>query len=434
MAYQENKRILESNFEIASLFIDNLQSHERIQKGFNIGTYTNLHFYLNNWFLFRIEFVGNDSIQISYKRRKVPNREIRSIGFLTGVRKIVGNSNLKHRHGFYNETIIIRNVNSYYLELVNQAIDKYYEQEVLKVVKQDSSIAINGNDLTEESSHPNHEDELFNKNEQKILNIRNASGINVSYFKINREERNLCAILFHTLLLGNNLNLFLKKIDCNFPIEDSEKSIYLEYAFIRDIWENIRKENGVIEGNKIKKKIILDILNLSNTNDLEKMSISNFNNFFVQSKTRKPSSNEIESPGNWSIAKFDKNASNNDEFLNICKFKWSFNAKPDIVINTSDNQAICIEGKFKSGEGIYPTNKTEKDIFHRRNLAFVGQLSIQPVIMHLLNIEAKYILLANSRIYSNTHNGFTWKEIFDELDTSQCPIFIKEWLKRDDIN
>lgn len=164
------------------------------------------------------------------------------------------------------------------------------------------------------------------------------------------------------------------------------------------------------------------------------MSIPNFNNFFVQSKTRKPSSVEIESPGNWSIAKFDKNVSDNTEFLNICKFKWSFNAKPDIVVNTSNNQAICIEGKFKSGVGIYPTNKIEKEIFRRRNMPFVGQLEIQPEIMKILDIESKFVLLANSKIYSKSHDSYTWKEIFHALDISRCPTFIKKWINRDDIN
>jgi hypothetical protein len=130
MTYIENKIILESKFEIASKFIDNLESKERIQKGFNVGTNINLNFYLNNWFLFRIEFVGYDAIKINYKRRMIRNREIKSIDFLKVVRKIVENSNFKHKPDFYNETIIIGNVNSYYLELVNQAIDKYYEQVV----------------------------------------------------------------------------------------------------------------------------------------------------------------------------------------------------------------------------------------------------------------------------------------------------------------
>lgn len=431
MNYWENKSIIEKNFELASKFIDNLENSERIQKGFNIGIYTNLHFYLYDWFLFRIEFVGYDAIKFDFRPRKVPNKIIKSTEFLMVLRKVVIDSNQKNKRDYYNDSIIIRNVNSYYLELVNQAINIFYDQAVKKVANQDSEIIEEKS--TKEIHSANPPIELNYRKEQK-LNIRKASGIDVSYFKINREERNLCAILFHTLLIGNNLKLFLNKIDCDFPIIDSEKSIYLEYAFIRDIWENIRIENGINGGNNIKKKIILDTLDLSNTSDLEKMSISDFNNFFVQSMTRKPSSNEIESPGNWSVAKFDENVHDNSEFLRICKFKWSFNAKPDIVINTSNNQAICIEGKFKSGEGIYPTNSTEKEIFQRRNLAFIGQLEIQPVIMNLLNIESKFLLLANSKVYSNTHIAYTWKEIFDELDISQCPTFIKEWLKREDIN
>ena len=342
--------------------------------------------------------------------------------------------NLKHRQDFYNETIIIRNVNSYYLELVNQAIDTYYEQIVSQTQSTESNNKNNENELEGNDYKNNTDNELENQIEEETLNFRKLSGIDDSYFKINREERNLCAILFHTLLIENNFNLFLNKINCDFPIVENEKSIYLEYAFIRDIWEKIRTNNGIYEGNKIKRKIILDFLNLSNRSDLEKMSISNFNNLFVQSEKRKPSSTEIESPGNWSVAKFDENLSNNTEFLNVCKFKWSFNAKPDIVINTSNNQAICIEGKFKSGESNYPTNKNEKEIFKRRELSFVGQLSMQPNIMKLLGIESKFVLLANSKIVTKTHVSYTWKEIFHSLNISSCPAFIKEWINRDDIN
>lgn len=434
MTYLESMIILEKNFKIASKFIESLEGKERIQKGFNIGTSINLHFYLNNWFLFRIEFVGFDAIKIDYRRRNVPNKQIKSFEFFLVVKDIVKNSILKNHQDFYKETIIINNSNSGYFDLLNQSIDKYYKQVVeLGEIKNTHIVQVK-KDLPEEKLVLNRIDTFYDGFEKKRLNIRNASGVNVSYYQINREERNLCAILFHALLLGDNLTKFLKKINCNFSIIESEKAIYLEYAFIRDIWENIRKEHGVSEGNKIKKKIILDILKPANKSKLEDMSIFEFNNLFVQSISRMPSSIEIESPGNWNINKYDKNFSNNEEFMNICKFKWSFNAKPDIVIHTSNNEAICIEGKFKSGEGIYPANKDEKEIFKRRNLVFVGQLSIQPIIMHLLDIEAKYILLANSSIYSNTHDSYTWKEIFDELDTANCPNFITEWLRRSDIN
>lgn len=243
MKYRENKSILEENFELASKFIDNLGNSERTQKGFYIGTSTNLHFYLGNWFLFRIEFVGYDAIKFVYKPRKVSNREIKSMDFLMVLRKVVGNSSQKHRSEFYNDSIIIRNVNSYYLELVNQTIEKYYDQLVRQTQNQKYNNDINETELEENDSNETAKNELENQIEQKTLNFRKSSGIDISYYKINREERNLCAILFHTLLIDNNFTLFLNKINCDFPVVENEKSIYLEYAFIRDIWENIRTKN-----------------------------------------------------------------------------------------------------------------------------------------------------------------------------------------------
>ncbi len=432
MKYKESKIILEQNFEVASKFLDNLESTERIQKGFNTGTSTNLHYYLNNWFLFRVEFFGHDAIKIDYRNRKIPNKISKSLDFFAVLKKLVANSNPQNHHNFYQEIIVINNSNKEYLELLDEATEVYYKQTDFTDLA-NNIVQQNRPSISNIKSKQSVEQSRQNRIQAKNSNIRNASGINEGYYKINREERNLCAILFHTLLLDDNLNLFLKKIGCDFPIIDSEIGIYLEYAFIRDIWENIRNKFGITEGNKIKRKIILDNLNLSNTEKLEAMSVFDFNNFFVRSITRNPSSKEIESPGNWSIEKYDTNIQDNDEFLTACKFKWSFNAKPDIVINTSNDHAICIEGKFKSGEGSYPTNKNEKSIFHRRGIPFVGQLSIQVVIMNLLGIDSKFVLLANSRITSNTHDFYTWKEVFNELETSNCPTFIKEWLNRSDI-
>lgn len=67
-------------------------------------------------------------------------------------------------------------------------------------------------------------------------------------------------------------------------------------------------------------------------------------------------------------------------------------------------------------------------------MPFVGQLEIQPEIMKILDIESKFVLLANSKIYSKSHDSYTWKEIFHALDISRCPTFIKKWINRDDIN
>lgn len=259
------------------------------------------------------------------------------------------------------------------------------------------------------------------------MNIRHHLDFKDGYFKINREERNLAAIFYHTLLLNGNLKKFINEIGCNFPIVEDEMGIYFEYAYIRDLWFNIKK------GDDFKRKLILDLLQPQNRNELEKISVLEFNKYFGANRTL--SSKFIASPGNWSIRYYHKNISDNTEFLKVCEFKWCFNAKPDIVIHTTHNTAICIEAKFESGEGKYPSNDFEKEIFYKRGLELVGQLSIQKKIMkELLGIDTEYIFLVQKKSETETHKVWTWKEAFANLDTSNCPYFIKEWLKRPDIN
>lgn len=259
------------------------------------------------------------------------------------------------------------------------------------------------------------------------MNIRHELGFNEGYFKINREERNLAAIFYHTLLQGDNLRKFLDHIKCNFPIIENEVGIYFEYAFIRDLWSSIKY------GNEFKRKLILDLLQPKNRSELEKLSVLDFNNFFGAKRTL--SSEYIASPANWSLRYFHKNIPDKDELLKVCKFKWCFNAKPDIVIHTTHETVICIEAKFESGEGKYPSNDFEKEIFKERGIELVGQLSIQKKLMEeILGIKTDYIFLVRKKSITETHKTWTWQEIFKNLDTTSCPLFIKEWLKRPDLN
>jgi hypothetical protein len=266
------------------------------------------------------------------------------------------------------------------------------------------------------------------------MNIRTSLDFINGYYLINREERNLAAIFYHLLLQKDNLHRFLGTISCSFPIIETELAIYFEYAYLRDLWNYIdKKETEIDKRNIIKKKIILDFLKPINIGDLSIMSTYEFNKYF--GAVPRPSSTDIQSAGNWSIRFYDDKIGNNEEFLKTCKFKWCFNAKPDIVIHTSHNTAICIEAKFESSEGKYPSNDKEKEIFKRRGIGLVGQLSIQKKIMdELLGIKTQYIFLVQKKSPSDTHETFSWKEVFNDLDTTESHHFIKEWLKRPDIN
>jgi hypothetical protein len=50
-------------------------------------------------------------------------------------------------------------------------------------------------------------------------------------------------------------------------------------------------------------------------------------------------------------------------FRDLCKFKWAFRIKADLVIVMPGLNPICIEGKLESREGTYPTKPAETKMF-----------------------------------------------------------------------
>jgi hypothetical protein len=254
------------------------------------------------------------------------------------------------------------------------------------------------------------------------MNFRDILQFNAPYYTINREERNLAAIFYHTLLIKDNLKTFITKLEIDYPLIEEEMGIYFEYSFLRDLWFSIDKSD-----NLVKRKIILSLLNPANTSYLQDCSIEEFNRYFGAVPTA--SRDYIQSPGNWSIDRYNSNISDRYEFLKVCKFKWCFNAKPDIVIHTSNNHAICIEGKYESGEGEYPSKKSEKIIFRKRGLTFVKQTEIQGKIMDLLGIKSSFVFLVQKDMVSTSHKTLYWEEAFNLLDLSESPLFIQNWIK-----
>ena len=176
--------------------------------------------------------------------------------------------------------------------------------------------------------------------------------------------------------------------------------------------------------------MILKHIKIDNIDDLQKKSIHEFNKYFGSSPH--PSLEFIQSPGSWSMVKYNNSIRDNTDFFNATKFKWSFNIKPDLVIHLSNVKAICIEAKFESSEGMYPSNHMEKNIFKTRGLPYVKQTSLQQYMMEkLLGISTEFIfLLQNDNAQSNTHKTITWKEVFTKLNISDSPMFIQKWIER----
>ena len=251
------------------------------------------------------------------------------------------------------------------------------------------------------------------------MNIRQYLNWTKSYTAINREERNLAAVLYHVLLLEDNLTRFLALIECTFQVVESEKAIFVEYAYPRDLWSRIRD-------NTPKRGLILELLKPSNMSALQEMSVFDFNKHF--GAVPRPSVKYVQSPGLWSVPRFDRTIKDDDEFLKTCIFKWAFNAKPDIVIHTSKDEAVCIEAKLKSSEGQYPQSGSEKTIFKSRGLDYVRQTALQRYLMQdLVGIETQFVFLVEKPAKTSyTHELLFWKDVFSSLDVSGLPQFMHE--------
>lgn len=251
------------------------------------------------------------------------------------------------------------------------------------------------------------------------MNIRQYFSWDKSYHQVNREERYYCAILFHLLLINGNLPRFLGMIGINHDRVD-DCAIYVEYAQLRDIWHRQRN-------NEEKREYILDTLGYAIEHPLRTSSMECFNRYF--GAVRCPSRDHIQSPSNWAISRYCDTIKDNNEFLRTSKFKWCFNAKPDVVIHLRDDRAVCIEAKFQSGEGLYPSSRRDKTAFKQRGLNYVTQREIQTMIFRLLGIECSFVFLTENKIADDCSN-ITWAEIFAELDLEGVPFSIKESVMR----
>ena len=80
-------------------------------------------------------------------------------------------------------------------------------------------------------------------------------------------------------------------------------------------------------------------------------------------------SRHIQSPANWRLPTFNEFLTDPYDMVAACKLKWSFRIKPDLVIHTDNNHALCIELKLESAEGRYPSDGEEKRLLSKRNLS-----------------------------------------------------------------
>jgi hypothetical protein len=254
------------------------------------------------------------------------------------------------------------------------------------------------------------------------VNVRELLGWSAPYESFNREERNLAAIFFHALNLPGNLDAFLRATGCAPVAAGFSPAVFYEYAYLRDLWFSL-------SDNDTKCAVIENCLGRGCPPGLSSMAAGNLNRLF--GAVPKASEQYVQNPGSWSVAQFSASIADDSDFLAACVFKWSFNAKPDLVLQTAAERVVCIEAKLESGEGRYPTASVEKEIFRRRGLSSVGQTEVQRYMFEqILGYETEFILLARKKPrLEASHRFVSWGNAFDAMNCDGMPEFMRRTIR-----
>lgn len=198
------------------------------------------------------------------------------------------------------------------------------------------------------------------------------------FYTFLREERQFSFLLAFLLMQkGTALDRFIALVNAQLPpevkplgtdtLDDAE--IYVEFAYLRDQWDSTltgersggRTTTQVRQrANEAKRAFIRSLFD--RVPSLAALASSelpaetaDFNAFFG-ANARGPITNDIASPALWSVrALAAKFGSSPEVFLDLCRLKWSFHIKPDVVIRIPGIAPLCIETKLESNEGTYPT-------------------------------------------------------------------------------
>ena len=188
-----------------------------------------------------------------------------------------------------------------------------------------------------------------------------------------REERNFAAILYAQLLRPEGLRAFLACIKGLGPIDQPDRAeVFFEYAHARDLWHRFGKQfdNKSPSANDQRQEAYRRAIHalIDAPPGLRDVtgSIAEFNRFFIGESRKSVSEESIQMPNNWNQRQFDfwvrialekawyteqDHARHFEE--RICRLKWAFNAKADIVIHLPNERAVCVEIKVDSKESSY---------------------------------------------------------------------------------
>ncbi len=261
-------------------------------------------------------------------------------------------------------------------------------------------------------------------NPRTLLQLQSvpADGTSPSYADYCREERNFAALLYAELLRPESLQRFLRLIDGIGEVPNlHEAEVFFEYAHARDLWHSFGKQSdrknktALASRNEAYRQAIGQLIGAP-PELLESMQEAKaFNAFFMGRRDRdkevsigrRVSESEIQMPNQWDQRRFpdwvrsldrgdgiSDNAAGIAFAQRICRLKWAFNAKADLVIHLPDLRAICVEIKVASGESKYSIGPFEDPKVERYTNSQTEQQRY--VMTELLGYDTQFVFLTPS--------------------------------------
>jgi hypothetical protein len=218
------------------------------------------------------------------------------------------------------------------------------------------------------------------------------------YFKVNRAERHFgnllkACIIYDEYFRKDFFNLVNDLTERDFL--GDEFDIYSEFAILRDYWKDLRKTPPKI---KERQRTIID--SLFKKFDIDKTIIDKEPSLFLtKGKGR------LLFPGSWNETELKRIEEDHSMKENeLCRIKWAFNAKPDLLIISNDN-CLMIEIKLESAvdEGQL---KTQEDL-----MKFM-QLSIP----YLVNKNFKHLFIMKDKNIKG--DDIPWSKIIELIVNS----------------
>lgn len=260
------------------------------------------------------------------------------------------------------------------------------------------------------------------------------------FYQFLREERQFSFLLaFFLMQKGEGLSCFLDLIrqrvgEERLPhinsaqLDDAE--VYVEYAYLRDKWDSLLERDQVTNtfspaarkaANERKKAFIIDLLRRVGlaelADELKFDNAADFNAHFMGVAAGSAIKRDIASPALWSVASLaNQFGETSAVFHKLCRLKWSFHIKPDLVVMVPGLATICVEAKLESSEGSYPTGKETKD--YDRICVVEGrvkQFALQQFMFETLLGQECLPVVVQRAPKEQACPVLTWKEVFDRF-------------------